>query len=341
MSLAQSETQIRTQPKPNCPLCGESGEMLYPRLKDRLFEAPGSWNLKQCPNDDCGLIWPDPTPLIEDIGKAYVNYYTHSSATANLSSRAKIRQRFEMIYIRQRFGYPAPSPNYWDILLGFLFYHREGGTTFVRWKPGGRLLDVGCGSGDYLTLMKSLGWEVEGVEFDPAAVAAARKTGLSVRCGSLEEQAYPSESFDAIMMHHVIEHVPDPVASLKECARILKPGGEVLLFTPNSSSLTHSLFRECWRGLETPRHLHIFSPASAARALKLAGMDDVMLYPEAASNFIEESILLRVGDSEAKRPPRDSRFLNAFSRIGALFEGCAAKFKPSMADCLTAVAVKR
>jgi 2-polyprenyl-3-methyl-5-hydroxy-6-metoxy-1,4-benzoquinol methylase len=189
--------------------------------------------------------------------------------------------------------------------------------------------------------MRSLGWEVEGVEFDPAAVKTARLTGLNVRNGSLEENAYPSESFEVITMRHVIEHVPDPVETLTECARILKPGGQLFLFTPNGSSLSHRLFKESWRGLETPRHLHIFSPPSARRALTMAGFQKITVRPQAASAVIEESVLLRLADRGSKRLDRHSRLLKGFARMTALFEGCLAKFNPSLADCLTAVAVKR
>jgi 2-polyprenyl-3-methyl-5-hydroxy-6-metoxy-1,4-benzoquinol methylase len=280
-------------------------------------------------------------PLKEDIGKAYLNYYTHAPETGEASIRSQFRRRFELVYIRSRFGYPSPSCNILARFLGFLLYHREGGSTFVKWRPGGRLLDVGCGAGGYLQSMRSLGWEVEGVEFDSVAVEAARVAGLNVRCGSLEEQAYPSSSFDVIMMQHVIEHVPDPVATLAECARILRPGGEVVLFTPNSASLTHRVFKECWRGLEPPRHLHIFSASSARRALKMAGFEEVAIRPQAASSAISESILLRRSSNESLRRPRMGRLLREFVRVAAFLEGCLAKFNPSLADCLAAVAIKR
>src|SRR5579862_5991601 len=260
-AVANEETMaIRTEPRPRCALRGQPGQTLYSRQKDRLFGAPGSWTTKQCPDPECGLVWLDPMPLREDIGKAYQNYYTHAPETGEASAQSQFRQRYELAYIRSHFGYPSEPGDLWTKFLGCLFYYREGGSTFVNWKPAGKLLDVGCGAGGYLRLMRSLGWEVEGVEFDAAAVEAARRDGLRVRCGSLEDQGYASASFDVIMMQHVIEHVPDPVATLEECARLLRPGGELVLFTPNSAGITHRVFKECWRGLEPPRHLHIFSP---------------------------------------------------------------------------------
>jgi 2-polyprenyl-3-methyl-5-hydroxy-6-metoxy-1,4-benzoquinol methylase len=103
----------------------------------------------------------------------------------------------------------------------------------LRAKPHGRLLEVGCGSGMILKSMQKLGWQVEGVDFDPAAVEAARKRGLDVHLGTLSEQEFRANSFDAIIMGHCIEHVPDPINLLRECYRILEPGGRLVVITPN------------------------------------------------------------------------------------------------------------
>jgi len=71
---------IRSEPCPRCCLCQTPGEMLYEGMRDRLFGTPGEWNLRRCPNRDCGLIRLDPMPLEADIGKAYADYFTHEVA---------------------------------------------------------------------------------------------------------------------------------------------------------------------------------------------------------------------------------------------------------------------
>ena len=86
MAVQHSENEIRTYLCPDCALCGVKGEPLYQDLKDRLFGVPGKWNLKKCPNPDCGLIWLDPMPLEEDIGKAYIRYYTHQDASQHYNA---------------------------------------------------------------------------------------------------------------------------------------------------------------------------------------------------------------------------------------------------------------
>jgi hypothetical protein len=69
---------IRVRPSPFCTMCGRRGEPLYHGLIDRVFDTPGRWNLKRCPDSACGLLWLDPIPVAEDIGKAYANYFTHN-----------------------------------------------------------------------------------------------------------------------------------------------------------------------------------------------------------------------------------------------------------------------
>lgn len=94
--------------------------------------------------------------------------------------------------------------------------------------------------------------------------------GLNVRLGGLAEQHYGDGTFDAIVMSHVLEHVHDPVQLLKECHRVLKKGGKLILITPNTYSFGHRIFKENWRGLEPPRHLNLFNSQSANKLLKLA-----------------------------------------------------------------------
>jgi SAM-dependent methyltransferase len=85
---------------------------------------------------------------------------------------------------------------------------------------------------------------------------------LNVRAGSLVEQKYPADYYDAIVLSHVIEHVHDPCVLLTECCRILKPEGKVILLTPNIESLGYQTFGSDWVHLDPPRHLHLFSPTT-------------------------------------------------------------------------------
>jgi 2-polyprenyl-3-methyl-5-hydroxy-6-metoxy-1,4-benzoquinol methylase len=218
-------------------------------------------------------------PLTEDIAKAYLSYYTHDgSDPAEGPTPSRTHNWTAAGYLAHRYGYPAGirsrlfGPLAW--LRPDLKANLDFATLYLDHHPGGRLLEVGCGSGAALKEMEARGWSVEGVDFDPQAVKAARARNLSVRLGTLEQQAYPDDSFDAIAMVHVIEHVPDPRGLLRECRRILRPGGDLVAITPNAGSLGHRLFGPDWRGLEPPRHLHIFTRRSLEHIAKDAGFID-------------------------------------------------------------------
>ena len=79
--ISDKKQEIQTRPCPDCYICGTKGQPLCQGLEDRLFGALGRWNLKSCPNPDCGLVWLDPMPIEEDIGNAYETYYTHIEDT--------------------------------------------------------------------------------------------------------------------------------------------------------------------------------------------------------------------------------------------------------------------
>jgi 2-polyprenyl-3-methyl-5-hydroxy-6-metoxy-1,4-benzoquinol methylase len=342
------ETRIRTAPSPNCALCGSDGQSLYLGQKDRLFGASGLWDVKKCRNRECGLMWLDPMPLKEDIGKAYANYYTHAGRESGQRAGLLKRILWQMKrgYHTAKYGYRT-GESFLARCAGkllYLFPIRRGEVDaevrFLHAVPAGRLLDVGCGSGAWMVSMRKLGWQVLGVDFDENAVKVARLEGLDVRCGSLEEQGFSNDSFDAVTLSHVIEHVPDPVRTLAECARILKPAGKLVLLTPNGASLGHRVFRKYWRGLEPPRHLHIFSIESLTSILKLAGFTQVTVHPQIASTVLYESIRLWRGLGGSFRESRRNLPAWVFARLFAVLELCLVKVTPSVADCIAGVAVK-
>jgi 2-polyprenyl-3-methyl-5-hydroxy-6-metoxy-1,4-benzoquinol methylase len=304
--------QIRSVAAPSCVFCGRQGREVYAGLADRLFSAPGQWNLKRCPNPECGELWLDPMPIPEDIGRAYETYYTHSSDSANTES-TKLAHRIVRIirrgYLARKYAYDEVNSGSlrktFSRCLGLLAYLNpfrrawlDFSMMYLTRLEGGRLLEVGCGSGGMLKGLADLGWEVAGVDFDPVAVAACRSKGLRVELGTLEDQLYPRNSFDALVMSHVIEHVHDPVALLSECRRILAPGGKLSLTTPHLDALGHRLFRSSWFCLDPPRHLHLFSVKSLRAALREAGFTRVRIFTtmrDASEAFIASRSIQRTG----------------------------------------------
>lgn len=115
-------------------------------------------------------------------------------------------------------------------------------------RGSGRLLDVGCGVGIFLSLARARGWTVQGVEVSPFAAQEARsRLGLPVTTGTLREAAPPEACFDVVTLLDVFEHLADPSAELRELFRVLRPGGTLLLDTPNADALLRRMADRIYR----------------------------------------------------------------------------------------------
>lgn len=273
-----------------CSVCSSNGQIYYPGLKDYLFGSKGEWDIIKCNGSDCGMLWVSPMPSESDLIEIYGSYYTHkdkikSKLVLNLES---LYESIRRTFIAYKWGYNTLSPSFthkiiarlcllWPALVAYL----DASVFHLTYKPNGLLLEVGCGNGEMLKKMQQLGWIVEGIDFDSAAVDNARKKGLNIRLGGLIEQNLPENSFDAIVMKHVIEHVPNPTAVLAECLRILKPNGKLIIQTPNINGIGHWLFKNNWRGLEPPRHLHIFNKKSISNIATQAGFKKINVFTSA------------------------------------------------------------
>jgi len=134
------------------------------------------------------------------------------------------------------------------------------------------LLEIGCGLGDYLAHKKSLGWDVCGVELASHAVKICRDRGLSVMQEAFDGVGWAADSFDAIVLRNVLEHVLDPLDVLRQSWRILKPGGIVYIVAPSAHSIPAWLFGSFWSGLHVPYHSFFYTPKTLAAFLQRAGL---------------------------------------------------------------------
>lgn len=283
-SGTSSATPLATEEVPRCPVCELPGTIAYEGLRDRLYRTPGLWTLRHCPDTAaCGTYWIDPRPTREAIGRAYDEYLTHDSHARRESRFARLVATLRREYFAHRYGYPvgtlpAPLGRAVALLTRCLPGFQAAFDLEVRGlgpRSDQRLLDVGCGDGTDIAQLKSLGWQVEGAEVDPVAVKVARERGLIVHHGTLSEQAFPAESFDVVSMSHVIEHLHSPREVLLECRRILKPGGRLIIATPNVHGMLHQKYKEHWLALDPPRHLMLFTQASLATMVKQTGFSNV------------------------------------------------------------------
>jgi 2-polyprenyl-3-methyl-5-hydroxy-6-metoxy-1,4-benzoquinol methylase len=343
-------TALRSCPRDRCYVCGGEGRPLYTGIPDRLFGTAGEWTLVQCVKAECGLMWLNPMPLEEDIAKAYATYYTHEdSAQQHSILLAQLYSAARRGYLSRRYGYHTESRNMAASLAGWLLYLHPGRRAVVdfsvMWlarEGEGRLLDVGCGSGAFLANMQSLGWRVEGVDFDAAAAANAARKGLNVHVGSLADQRFTDDAFDAITMSHFIEHVHEPRALLEECLRILRPGGRVVIVTPNSRSYGHSRYGRNWMHLDPPRHLHLFDARNLTVLAETAGfqVDRVVTsLRDAYGMFIGSRAISRNGTYAMSGVA--SRSVRAWARAMELAEWLLLKRRPKVGEEIVLIAHKR
>lgn len=259
-------------PRQTCPWCGTPGGILHAGLRDRLYGTPGTWTLRRCPTPACGLVWLDPLP--HDLAALYARYFTHAAAEGSPRRRAFWHTREPLLRMATRAIGRRTALERERRALALLVPHPD--------QPR-RVLDVGCGSGDRLVLLQRLGWEVMGQEVDPQAVAAAQRAGVAdVRLGDLCALGLPERCVGAVVSSHVIEHVADPVAMLRECLRLVAPPGSVTIVTPNVDSWGHGRFGADWLGLDPPRHLHLFSPTTLEALARRAGARHVDVRTSAA-----------------------------------------------------------
>ncbi len=222
---------------PKCLICDS---MKTSHFLDSLDHVTGEmFGLQKCA--DCGFVftWPQPADLSRYYGPFYRQY---SSGSAGILQ--KLQQR---------------RTRAWTRALG---------------KPG-RCLEIGCGNGWILAALRDQGWRVVGAERTAeSARFAHHQLGLPMFVGPLE--AVRNEAgFDLIVLHQVLEHLPDPMTTLCHCARLLRPGGALIVAVPNLASWQFAFARQHWMHLDLPRHLGHFTPASLRAAFERAGLQPV------------------------------------------------------------------
>jgi 2-polyprenyl-3-methyl-5-hydroxy-6-metoxy-1,4-benzoquinol methylase len=321
---------------------------MHGNLNDPLFGAPGRWILWQC--HACGAGWLDPRPDPASIPRAYSSYLTHSVSEAAIRlARPGILQGIKLqathAILNHELGYRLNPALPLPVARRILTRKRQRQIlNRVRHLPApgnptAQVLDVGSGNGAFLVMAKNLGYEATGLEPDPQATALARAHGCRVHTGSLPHPALPHEHYDQLTLAHVIEHLHDPLALLRECLALLRPGGRLWIQTPNLKGAGHAYWGGDWRGLEPPRHLVLFTPESLKQLLHEAGFQGIRLLPSPleAREMFRHSLAIRLGiDLRENRKPHLDRAAQKAARLA----DAAAFGDPEVAEAITAVAWK-
>lgn len=231
-----------------CTACGsEEHNMILVAEDSRLHTTNEKFNLFQC--RQCGLVYVNPRPAREEIGKFYPrDYYGKQGLMGNVLAKLLQYTKIQKI---------------------------------VSFKNKGRILDVGCGDGGFLLHFKERGWEVYGVDISEASYKlASEKIRWGIFNCELEDCHFPDRYFDVITLNHVLEHMLDPSGELREVHRILKDDGILLISTPNIDSLQFKICKERWLGLDLPRHIYHYSPGTITAILEKSGFNIVgIAYP--------------------------------------------------------------
>ncbi len=290
-----------------CRICGGSGGVLYRDLCDVRGGLEGAFTMRRCRG--CGLLWLDPQPQLARAQKfPYERTQPQSGFPRSDSKRplAFLRDRVRRMVLCGFYGYPLAECKDVDRLLGKIL----GQSAWLRQKAtwgcgrlfppsppadGGLVIDVGCGEGGALVILKSLGWRVLGIEPQPQGAATARHRGVEVVEKALDEAGLPEACADWVIVNNVLEHVCDPAAFLGSVFRLLKPAGTLALRVPNASSLGHRWFgRSCYH-LDPPRHLFGFTLRSLrllSARLAFARVDCYSL-SKAAGSIFDHSVCIR------------------------------------------------
>jgi len=237
-----------------CPLCNSIGLFSF-KGRDLLYNKPDIYRYMQC--EHCAAVYQEPMPTFDEIVRYYPDDYDVYTKIPPLkhfsfSKLGVLHYKYNYTHFNVPLLFRLLSP----VISAFKY------RDTIRFIPNGKGLDIGCGNGKFIRDMNSIGWQFEGVEFNPIAVDICRKAGLKVYHGDLHTAAFKDNSFDLISARQVIEHIPDPANFMNEIARILKSGGRLVLKTPNSKALGRRWFGILWFADEIPRHLVLFYPAN-------------------------------------------------------------------------------
>jgi 2-polyprenyl-3-methyl-5-hydroxy-6-metoxy-1,4-benzoquinol methylase len=220
----------------SCPGCAAD--------RPRAFLDCDGFSFVRC--TECSLVYQNPRPVFDDLRRRYGDQYFS----------------YELENERTFFGLMRMGLR--DINFEQLAASLPGERTF---------LDIGCATGMLVQSMKDGGWDARGVDLcrESAEYGMAHRA-IRIFIGTLDEAAFPAESFSVVHFSHLIEHVPDPRAFLREVHRVLRPGGLAVITTPNVDGFQARLFGKQWRSAIAD-HLTLFSKKTLARMIGANGFD--------------------------------------------------------------------
>lgn len=242
-----------------CTICNSELKLKFETYDDR-YGYYGLFLIKQCQN--CKHIMLDSDFSSEQLIELYSKYYPRT--TLEIDSY-------------------KPSP----LVKGFKAWLNGEQRSAYTWVPEKvTILDIGCGFGETLGYHSARGCNVYGVEADANIKRVAQKFGFNVHFGLFDPNIYKTDYFDFVTMDQVIEHVQNPIETLKGISKILKNNGTLILGFPNANGWGAKLFGKRWINWHTPYHLNFFSLTSLQLAAEKAGLKVNKIKTIASSDWL-------------------------------------------------------
>lgn len=238
----------------NCPVCGSAAVTRFTTATDHTVSGE-SFEIWQCAN--CSLRFTQDVPGVEEIGRYYrsENYISHTETKKGVVNS---------LYLQVR---------------KFTLSSKRKLIEKVTGVKKGTLLDVGAGTGAFVSHMQSAGWKAEGVEPDEQAIKRAAATyGIQLKPSS-ELFNLAADNYDAITLWHVLEHVHDLHGYIEQLKRLCVKSGRIFIAVPNYTSYDAEKYGASWAAYDVPRHLYHFSPAAMNELMKRHGCVIESIHP--------------------------------------------------------------
>jgi ubiquinone/menaquinone biosynthesis C-methylase UbiE len=242
----------------NCPVCNSTQFKPFLSCIDNTVSRE-TFQIIECVS--CSFKFTNPRPEEKDLGKYYKSeeYVSHSNSKKGfINSTYQSVRKYTLLKKLQ---------------------------LISKFYKTGNILDIGCGTGEFLNTCKNAKWQTLGIEPDEdARKMAIQNYGLDVR-NEEELKNLMDASFDIITMWHVLEHVPKLNERIEELKRLIKPKGVIIIAVPNCNSLDAKIYRQNWAAYDVPRHLYHFTPNDIETVFKNHGMKVFRILPMIFDSF--------------------------------------------------------
>ncbi len=242
----------------NCPICDSTTSNLFLTCVDHTVSRE-TFHIVQC--QSCGFKYTNPRPGEQNLGAYYQSeeYVSHSNTKKGfVNTTYQIVRKYTLLKKLQ---------------------------LLSKYYKTGNVLDIGCGTGEFLNVCKQAKWNTTGIEPSPGARTMAIKNYTLNVLEESEIKNLPSENFDVITMWHVLEHIPKLNERIEDLKRLIKPNGIIIIAVPNCNSLDADIYKENWAAYDVPRHLYHFTPKDVEQLFNKHDLKLFKILPMAFDSF--------------------------------------------------------